>query len=71
MSALRDSAFNKRRTINGIRVLVNALPNATGVTSENFAVRIKYPSGNKDTEVRAFYYWEAFNYAKNLLSKSK
>ena len=69
MSALRDSAFNKRRTICGIRVLVNALPNATGVTSENFAVRIKYPSGNKDTEVRAYYYWEAFNYARAMIER--
>ena len=67
MSALRDSAFNKRRTINGIRVLVNALPNATGVTSENFAVRIKHPDGDINAEIRTCYYWQAFNFAKTLM----
>ena len=67
MSRLRDGQYNKRRTIAGIRVLVSALPNATGVTPENFAVRIKHPAGDIDAEVTASYYWQAFNQARKMI----
>ena len=62
--------FKKRRTIYGIPVQVRAEPNGTGVTPENFLVSIKHPSGTIDTEVRAFFYWQAFNAAKEMISHS-
>ena len=67
MSRLRDGQYNKRRTIRGIRVLVAAQLNATGVTPENFTIRIKHPAGDIDAVVTASYYWQAFNYARQLI----
>ena len=45
MTRLRDGLFDKRRTINGLRVLIATQPNGTGLIRDNFAVRIKHPAG--------------------------
>ena len=70
MTTLRDGGFNKRRTINGIRVLVREEANGTGLIPDNFLIRIKHPDGDINAEIRTCYYWQAFNYAKTLMGHS-
>ena len=68
-SVLRDTQFPHRRTILGIRVLVNPpFEGSCGMTVENFAVRIKHPTlGVLDFTCPAFFYWQAFNEARKYL----
>lgn len=60
MAKIRDGLYDKRRTINGLRVMVAAPPNATGFIPENYSVRVKHPAGNIDLEMVACYYWQVF-----------
>ena len=60
MAKIRDGLYDKRRTINGLRVLVAAPPNATGIIPENYSVRVKHPTGNIDIVMVACYYWQVF-----------
>jgi hypothetical protein len=60
MTRLRDGLFDKRRTINGLRVLIATQPNGTGLIRDNFAVRIKHPAGDIDLEMTASYYWQVY-----------
>ena len=61
---LKDSAFNHRRTICGLTVLVNSQADADGLCRQGCSVRIKHPAGNIDFPVTCFYYWQAFNAAR-------
>ena len=66
MTRLRDGLFDKRRTINGLRVLIATQPNGTGLIRDNFAVRIKHPAGDIDLEMNACYYWQVFNGVRKM-----
>lgn len=66
MTRLRDGLYDKRRTINGLRVLVAAPPNATGLIPENYPVRVKHPAGDIDLEMTASYYWQVFNGVRKM-----
>lgn len=61
MAKIRDGLYDKRRTINGLRVMVAAPPNATGLIPENYSVRVKHPAGDIDLEMVACYYWQVFD----------
>lgn len=61
---LRDSQYNRCRTILGIRVLVNAAADADGLVKNTLPVRIKFHSGDVDYTLPCLYYWQAFNDAK-------
>ena len=67
MAKIRDGLYDKRRTINGLRVLVAAPPNATGLIPENYSVRVKHPAGDIDLEMAACYYWQVFNEIRAML----
>ena len=66
MTRLRDGLYDKRRTINGLRVLVATQPNGTGLIRDNFAVRINHPAGDIDLEMTASYYWQVFNGVRKM-----
>lgn len=67
MAKIRDGLYDKRRTINGLRVLVAAPPNATGIIPENYSVRVKHPAGDIDLEMVACYYWQVFDGVRAML----
>jgi len=67
MAKIRDGLYDKRRTINGLRVLVAAPPNATGIIPENYSVRVKHPAGDIDLEMVACYYWQVFDGVRKML----
>ena len=68
---LRDSQFDKRRTILGVPVLVRVpVTDMDGLVKSTFSVRIKFPGGDMDTKVEALYYWQAFNEARRLIIKN-
>lgn len=64
---LKDSAFEHRRTIFGVTVLVHSQAEGDGLCRQGCSVRIKHPDGNIDFPVTCFYYWQAFNEAKARL----
>lgn len=64
---IRDGQFDKRRVIDGIRVLVRTPSDAGGIVSENFLVRIKHAAFPTDYTFTGHYYWQAFNDAKQRL----
>jgi hypothetical protein len=66
MAKIRDGLYDKRRTINGLRVLVAAPPNATGLIPENYSVRVKHPAGDIDLEMNACYYWQVFDAVRKM-----
>lgn len=66
MAKIRDGLYDKRRTINGLRVLVATQPNGTGLIRDNFAVRIKHPAGDIDLEMTAYYYWQVFDAVQKM-----
>lgn len=62
-----NGAFRHKRTINGIRVLVRAEPDGNGITRENLLIRFLLPSGKVDRFTPGYYYWQAFNAAREIL----
>ena len=66
MAKIRDGLYDKRRTINGLRVLVAAPPNAMGLIPENYSVRVKHPAGDIDLEMVACYYWQVFDGVRKM-----
>lgn len=66
MAKIRDGLYDKRRTINGLRVLVAAPPNATGLIPENYSVRVKHHAGDIDLEMVACYYWQVFDGVRKM-----
>ena len=66
MAKIRDGLYDKRRTINGLRVLVAAPPNATGLIPENYSVRVKHPAGDINLEMVACYYWQVFDWVRKM-----
>ena len=64
----KDSFFHHRRTICGLRVLVNTPLDAdTAIIGGNFAIRIKHPDGDIDRIVKTYYPWQAFNAARRII----
>ena len=66
MAKIRDGLYDKRRTINGLRVLVAAPPNATGIIPENYSVRVKHQAGDINLEMVACYYWQVFDGVRKM-----
>lgn len=66
MAKIRDGLYDKRRTINGLRVLVAAPPNATGLIPENYSVRVKHTAVDIDLEMVACYYWQVFDAVRKI-----
>lgn len=66
---LRDTQFDKRRTILGHRVLVRVpVTDMEGLVKSTFSVRVKDPDhGDRDFTCPAFFYWQAFNEARKYL----
>ena len=69
-TSIKDAAFQHRRTILGFQVLVNGPSESLGLTREEFAVRIKRPTGAEDYIFSGHYYWQAFNDARKRILKT-
>lgn len=65
---LTDGMFKRRRMINGIRVMVRSF-DEDGLMKNTFIVRIKHTDGDRTLLHECFYYWQAFNHAKNILNE--
>ena len=73
-SSIHKSQHPYRRTILGHRVLVGSPRGESdnSVVPVTFSVRIKDPDhGDRDFTCPAFFYWQAFNEARRLITCTK